>query len=736
MELGIDIAELSIVHMRNVPPTPANYAQRSGRAGRSGQAALVLVYCSNFSAHDRHYFKNNTAMVAGTVTAPRIDLVNEELLLSHLHALVLSVKPIYALRKSMKDIVDIQDTNKLELKPEIYDLIQLNAAEKQVIIANFRKVIEDSYFRKEFSKRKPGWLTDQWVEQHINQFTESFDQSLNRWRKLYKAAQNQIKSATSVIENRIYGDNHEKKIEARKSLARADRERDLLLNDPSNKQGNGNNEQSEFYPYRYLAAEGFLPGYNFTRLPIRSFMETEAGGGEYISRPRFVALQEFGPRNIIYHDGAKFQIDRLNLTDAELKLERAKVCPKTGYFLYDQQYGYEVDPIINEPLQLDSTKHIHSTLIEMTESRAHEQQRITCQEEERTKKGYDIQTYFSVDGGFENSLEANVKIGAEKLLHIHYFPTCRIYKLNLKWRASENKGFAIQMNTGSWKSRAQQQVASDPDEIKEVTLFTSDTANAIYIQPIKVLPLKGGANGVITLMFALKKAIENHFQVESNEMAATIMGDEDAPNILIYESSEGSLGVLSQLFDSPEIYKSIMKEAYKICFFKDEVEQEGEIVPATYDDLLSYYNQYYHRKIDRNLVRDALQVLQHSNLEIFANKAFNDYDAHYEFMQAARDPNSSTEEKFLKYLFNQSLRLPDEAQPRILNMYVRPDFLYKPNICIFCDGSPHDKDSVKEDDVEKRNTLKAAGYQVLTWHYLDSLDEFVAKRPDIFKKVR
>ncbi len=736
MELGIDIAELSIVHMRNVPPTPANYAQRSGRAGRSGQAALVLVYCSNFSAHDRHYFKNSTDMVAGTVTAPRIDLVNEELLLSHLHASVLTVKPIYALRKSMKDIVDVQDTNKLSLKPEISDLLQLTETEKQQVIANFQQVIQDSYFNREFEKRKPGWFTDKWVEQHINQFAESFDKSLNRWRKLYRAAQGQIKSATSIIENRIYGDSHEKKIEARKILFRAETERDLLLNEPPKKQNSGNNEQSEFYPYRYLAAEGFLPGYNFTRLPIRSFMETEAGGGEYISRPRFVALQEFGPRNVIYHDGAKFQIDKLNLTDAELKLERAKVCPKTGYFLYDNQYAYEVDPIINEPLQLDSTKHIHTTLIEMTESRAHEQQRITCQEEERTKKGYDIQTYFSVDGGFENSLEGNVKIGDQKLLHIHYFSTCRIYKLNLKWRASDNVGFAIQMNTGAWKSRAQQQASTDPEEIKEVKLFTSDTANAIYIQPIKALPLKGGSSGVITLMFALKKAIENHFQVESNEMAATIMGDEDAPNILIYESSEGSLGVLSQLFDSPDVYKSIMKEAYRICFFKDDVELEGEVIPATYDDLLSYYNQYYHKKIDRNLVREALQVLRHSNLEISSNRSFDNYDEQYQFMQAARDPNSSTEEKFLKYLYNHSLRLPDEAQPHIPNMYVRPDFLFKPNICIFCDGSPHDKDTVKEDDMEKRNALKAAGYQVLTWYYMDSLDEFVGKRPDIFKKVR
>jgi hypothetical protein len=42
MELGVDISALNTVYLRNVPPTPANYAQRSGRAGRSGQQALVI----------------------------------------------------------------------------------------------------------------------------------------------------------------------------------------------------------------------------------------------------------------------------------------------------------------------------------------------------------------------------------------------------------------------------------------------------------------------------------------------------------------------------------------------------------------------------------------------------------------------------------------------------------------------------------------------------------------------
>ncbi len=142
MELGIDIKDLNIVHMRNVPPSPANYAQRSGRAGRSGQTALVITYCSAWSSHDQHYFNAAGKMVAGTVVAPRIDLLNDELLTGHFNAMILMDLGIPELKSSVAALLDLENEQNITIKQSIQDTIEHGVLNrKQQWIENFKAVI-------------------------------------------------------------------------------------------------------------------------------------------------------------------------------------------------------------------------------------------------------------------------------------------------------------------------------------------------------------------------------------------------------------------------------------------------------------------------------------------------------------------------------------------------------------------------------------------------------------------
>lgn len=733
MELGIDIANLNVVHMRNVPPNPANYAQRGGRAGRSGQTALVFTYCSSYSAHDQHYFHKSLEMVAGSVIPPKIDLRNEELLLTHFHSFLLMKLGINELKTKIPEVLDFDPKGDLCVRQSILSNVKSQLESSGPVWMNeFRELLG----LMEAELFAATWYSESWLQGQMRDFPTSFDRAFDRWRALHRMASGIIGQSRRIMDDHTVKKSSEMYNEAKRSHASGTRQMELLMNVGNQSFGG----QSEFYVFRYLASEGFIPGYNFTRLPIRTFVGYKyEERGEYISRPRFIALKEFGPNNIIYHDGSKYRMKRMALTDADSLQRKLRISKATGYAFLDRDAELaNNDPITEEELNSDRAEYLTS-LMEISESEAEPQQRISCEEEERTSTGYEIESCFNYPKGIDATSRALIKRNGQPLLNLIYGAGTRMIQVNRKWRRADHDGFPIDKKTGRWlRQKDIENSPEDSDSHREVMLFATDWADTLYVQPLSNLELD--ADQTITLSYALKRALELLFQVEESEMGISIMGDNESPNIMLYEASQGSLGVLSQLITEPRLLNDLFTMAYRCIHFdpssREETELGRSLPKASYQDLLSYYNQRHHEVIDRRSIKTALEYLM--DCDTSTVQGGKDRDGQYAHLLEYYDKNSSTELKIIKYLFSNGLALPDRTQVNIPEFYINADFVYdRPSgqVLVFCDGSVHDGEEARKDDAHKRGLLRNHGYDVVEWHYTETLDNLVQRRKDVFRKV-
>jgi hypothetical protein len=351
-----------------------------------------------------------------------------------------------------------------------------------------------------------------------------------------------------------------------------------------------------------------------------------------------LAIAEFGPNSLIYHEGRAFRVTKAKLPAAGRVVGEGKLATST-LLICDNCGAAHTNPNterchacasslagttrVNEVYRIDNVETTPSV-------------RITANDEDRQRRGFEIQTVFewTGDNGDIDVRQAVARVGSDAVVTLDFGNRAKLSRVNKGLRRRKEKsilGFKIDPNNGRW-------VADDGDEAdgdvvadaigalpQRIVPIVEDYKNALLLRPASSFTEAQMA----TIQHALARGIQVSSELEEGELLGEPLPSREKRNvILLYEATEGGAGVLNRLVADEGKIAKVARQALEIMHYDfDDVTgiaqpSENACVAGCYRCLLSYYNQMDHDLIDRRdpAVLSFLCDLAQSRVEPAAGK--------------------------------------------------------------------------------------------------------------------